>query len=80
MEEIKPTPRTIVNRMRKRASYDRGVVHAILDRSLVCHVGVVIDGAPRVLPTCMHAWVIGLSSTAPQQSMLKPRPRASRSA
>jgi nitroimidazol reductase NimA-like FMN-containing flavoprotein (pyridoxamine 5'-phosphate oxidase superfamily)/GNAT superfamily N-acetyltransferase len=54
MEEITRTPRTIVNRMRKRASYDRGVVHAILDRSLVCHVGVVIDGAPRVLPT-LHA-------------------------
>ena len=54
MEEIKPTPRTIVNRMRKRGSYDREVVHAILDRSLVCHVGVVIDGAPRVLPT-LHA-------------------------
>src|SRR5580698_9410496 len=54
MEEVTRTPRTIVNRMRKRASYDRGVVHAILDRSLVCHVGVVIDGTPRVLPT-LHA-------------------------
>ena len=54
MEEIKPTPRTIVNRMRKRGTYDREVVNAILDRSLVCHVGVVIDGAPRVLPT-LHA-------------------------
>ena len=54
MEEIKPTPRTTVNRMRKRGSYDRAVVHAILDRSLICHVGVVIDGAPRVLPT-LHA-------------------------
>jgi uncharacterized protein len=54
MEEIRPTPRTTVNRMRKRASYDPEVIHAILDRSLVCHVGVVIDGAPRVLPT-LHA-------------------------
>ncbi len=54
MEEIKPTPRTTVNRMRKRGSYDRELIHAILDRSLVCHVGVVIDGAPRVLPT-LHA-------------------------
>ena len=54
MEAIKPTPRTIVNRMRKRGSYDREVVNAILDRSLVCHVGVVVDGAPRVLPT-LHA-------------------------
>jgi len=54
MEELKPTPRTIVNRMRKRGTYDREVIHAILDRSLVCHVGVVVDGAPRVLPT-LHA-------------------------
>jgi nitroimidazol reductase NimA-like FMN-containing flavoprotein (pyridoxamine 5'-phosphate oxidase superfamily)/GNAT superfamily N-acetyltransferase len=54
MEEIKPTPRTTVNRMRKRGTYDRVTIHAILDRSLVCHVGVVIDGAPRVLPT-LHA-------------------------
>jgi hypothetical protein len=54
MEEIKATPRTTVNRMRKRGTYDREVIHAILDRSLVCHVGVTIDGAPRVLPT-LHA-------------------------
>ena len=54
MEEIKPTPRTTVKRMRKRGSYDREVIHAILDRTIVCHVGVVIDGSPRVLPT-LHA-------------------------
>src|ERR1700722_20148919 len=54
MEEIKPTARTTVYRMRKRATYDREVIHAILDRSLVCHVGVTIDGVPRVLPT-LHA-------------------------
>jgi uncharacterized protein len=54
MEELKPTPRTTVNRMRKRGNYDREVIHSILDRSLVCHVGVVVDGAPRVLPT-LHA-------------------------
>jgi len=54
MEEIKATPRTTLNRMRKRGSYDRALIHAILDRSLVCHVGVVVEGAPRVLPT-LHA-------------------------
>ena len=54
MEEIKPTPRTTVNRMRKRGSYDRELIYSILDRSLVCHVGVVVDGTPRVLPT-LHA-------------------------
>ncbi|HVN29439.1 MAG TPA: pyridoxamine 5'-phosphate oxidase family protein, partial [Candidatus Binataceae bacterium] len=54
MEELKPTPRTTINRMRKRGTYDREVIHAILDRSLVCHVGVVVEGTPRVLPT-LHA-------------------------
>jgi nitroimidazol reductase NimA-like FMN-containing flavoprotein (pyridoxamine 5'-phosphate oxidase superfamily)/GNAT superfamily N-acetyltransferase len=54
MQEITPTPRTTIKRMRQRGTYDREVVHAILDRSLVCHVGVVVDGAPRVLPT-LHA-------------------------
>ena len=54
MEEIRATPRTTVNRMRKRGTFDREVIHAILDRSLVCHVGVVIDEVPRVLPT-LHA-------------------------
>ncbi|HXN87641.1 MAG TPA: GNAT family N-acetyltransferase [Candidatus Binataceae bacterium] len=54
MEELRPTPRTTVNRMRKRAVYDREVIHAILDRSIICHVGFVADGTPRVLPT-LHA-------------------------
>src|SRR5271166_276135 len=54
MEELRPTPRTTVNRMRKRGTYEREVIHSILDRSLVCHVGVVVEGAPRVLPT-LHA-------------------------
>src|SRR5579862_5230732 len=52
--DIKQTARTTINRMRKRGTYDREVIHAILDRSIVCHVGVVVDGTPRVLPT-LHA-------------------------
>jgi nitroimidazol reductase NimA-like FMN-containing flavoprotein (pyridoxamine 5'-phosphate oxidase superfamily)/GNAT superfamily N-acetyltransferase len=54
MEELRPTPRTTINRMRKRGVYDREVIHTILDRSIVCHVGFVADGTPRVLPT-LHA-------------------------
>ncbi len=34
----------------ERGSYDREVIHAILDAGLVCHVGVVIDGQPVVIP------------------------------
>lgn len=46
-----PTPRTVPARGRKRASYDREVVHAILDDGCLCHLGFVRDGAPVVLPT-----------------------------
>ncbi|MCF3101618.1 pyridoxamine 5'-phosphate oxidase family protein [Streptomyces roseoverticillatus] len=45
------TERTTPTRARERASYDREVVHAILDAGYVCHLGFVRDGAPVVLPT-----------------------------
>ncbi|MFJ6668345.1 MULTISPECIES: pyridoxamine 5'-phosphate oxidase family protein [unclassified Streptomyces] len=46
-----PTDRTVPTRDADRASYDREVVHAILDEGYVCHLGFVRDGAPVVLPT-----------------------------
>lgn len=46
-----PTERTIPTRSRERASYDRELVHSILDTAYVCHLGFVRDGAPVVLPT-----------------------------
>jgi RimJ/RimL family protein N-acetyltransferase/nitroimidazol reductase NimA-like FMN-containing flavoprotein (pyridoxamine 5'-phosphate oxidase superfamily) len=49
-----PTPRTIPRRRRERASYERATAYAILDEAYHCHVGFVVDGAPRVLPT-VHA-------------------------
>ncbi|MGK5733157.1 pyridoxamine 5'-phosphate oxidase family protein [Streptomyces sp. URMC 124] len=45
------TDRTTPTRLRERASYDREVVHAILDAGYVCHLGFVREGAPVVLPT-----------------------------
>jgi uncharacterized protein len=48
------TKRTRVYRKPGRASYDRDLVHAILDEALVCHVGFVQDGQPYVIPT-IHA-------------------------
>jgi hypothetical protein len=45
-----PTPRTQVRRMSPRGSYDRALVHGILDEALVCHVGFVQDAQPFVLP------------------------------
>ncbi|MFJ9823802.1 pyridoxamine 5'-phosphate oxidase family protein [Streptomyces sp. NPDC101160] len=46
-----PTERTVPTRSRERASYDRELVHAILDETYLCHLGFVRDGAPVVLPT-----------------------------
>ena len=57
MDSYRITPRTRVRRLAKRAAYDRGTVHGILDQALVCHVGFVADGHPRVIPTA-H-WRVG---------------------
>lgn len=46
-----PTERTVPTRSPQRASYDKDLVHAILDEGYVCHLGFVRDGAPVVLPT-----------------------------
>ena len=48
-----PTERSRVRRSPKRGAYDRDTVHAIIDEALVCHVGFVAGGAPRVLPTAI---------------------------
>lgn len=45
------TDRTVPTRAPDRASYDKEVVHAILDEAYVGHLGFVRDGAPIVLPT-----------------------------
>lgn len=45
-----PTPRTTLKRLAGRGSYDRAVVHAILDEALVCHVAFARDGQPFVIP------------------------------
>ncbi|MFG2116940.1 pyridoxamine 5'-phosphate oxidase family protein [Streptomyces sp. NPDC048718] len=51
LSPYEPSERTIPTRSRERASYDRPLVHAILDEGYVCHLGFVRDGAPVVLPT-----------------------------
>jgi uncharacterized protein len=44
-----------VRRKRERASYDRGVIDAILDEALIAHLGIVDEtGQPFVIPT-LHA-------------------------
>ena len=53
-ETYEQTPRTRVFRKPGRGSYDRELVHSILDEALVCHLGFVQDGQPYVIPT-IHA-------------------------
>ncbi len=50
-ESLSTTPRTTLHRLRERARTDRADLHAVLEAGLVCHLGVVIDGVPVVLPT-----------------------------
>ena len=47
------TSRTTPSRKRDRVSYERVTAYAIIDEALYCHVGFVVDGSPRVLPTQM---------------------------
>lgn len=51
MSSFEPTPRTQVRRLPKRAVYDRERIHAILDEGYVCHIGIMVDGKPVVIPT-----------------------------
>ena len=50
MTDIQPTERTRVRRRPQRGSYDRALIHAILDEGMVCHVGFAAGGQPVVLP------------------------------
>jgi len=45
------TERTTVRRKPDRASYDRDLIYSILDEAFVCHLGLVHDGQPFVMPT-----------------------------
>ena len=46
-----PSSRTTVRRKSARGRYDEETVWAILDEGLVCHLGVVTDLGPVVIPT-----------------------------
>jgi nitroimidazol reductase NimA-like FMN-containing flavoprotein (pyridoxamine 5'-phosphate oxidase superfamily) len=48
---LSPTPRSTIQRGKKRAVTDREALAAVLDAGLVCHLSVVVDGSPLVLPT-----------------------------
>jgi len=48
---LSQTPRTTLHRLRERGRLDRTDLDAVLAAGLICHLGVVIDGTPVVLPT-----------------------------
>jgi uncharacterized protein len=48
---LSSTSRTTLRRHRERGVTDRGELYAVLDAGLICHLGVVADGVPVVLPT-----------------------------
>src|ERR1700691_5448460 len=48
---LSQTPRTTLRRHRERGATDRAELYAVLDAGLICHLGVVSDGTPVVLPT-----------------------------
>lgn len=49
---LSPTPRSTVRRSKHRARTDRADLYDVLDAALVCHLAVIVDGAPLVVPTC----------------------------
>jgi uncharacterized protein len=50
-QTLSSTPRTRLTRHRERGSEDRSDLFALLAEALVCHVGIVRDGDPVVLPS-----------------------------
>jgi nitroimidazol reductase NimA-like FMN-containing flavoprotein (pyridoxamine 5'-phosphate oxidase superfamily) len=54
MNDIATTARTRVKRHAERGAYDRPTIYDILDAGLICHVGIVDDEQPFVMPT-IHA-------------------------
>ncbi|MFJ4966949.1 Pyridoxamine 5'-phosphate oxidase [Streptomyces sp. ADI96-02] len=74
-----PTDRTVPTRSRERASYDRELVHSILDEAYLCHLGFVRDGAPVVLPTLFgrvgeRLYVHGSTGSRPLRSAKRAEP------
>ncbi|MFT5513544.1 MAG: nitroimidazol reductase NimA-like FMN-containing flavoprotein [Bacteroidia bacterium] len=48
---MKPSLKTKVKRAPKRGFYDVGDIYPILDNDCLCHVGLMHNGAPVVIPT-----------------------------
>lgn len=51
LPDLSSTPRTELGRHHERGRTERDDLYAVLDAGLICHLGVIVNGAPRVLPT-----------------------------
>ena len=50
-DRVTMTERTRLRRIPEQGSYDRADIDAVLDAGFVCHLGLVMDGWPMVVPT-----------------------------
>src|SRR3954469_5572909 len=79
MTTFPATPRSTPTRYRERASYERATAYAIIDEAYFCHLGFVVDGEPRILPT-LHAriddtlYLHGSTGSGPLLAARPPRP------
>src|SRR5258708_11210553 len=48
---LSTTERTTLHRLGERGRIDRADLYAVLDAGLICHLGVIVNGSPVVLPT-----------------------------
>ncbi len=48
---LSTTPRTTLGRSKERGSTDRDDLYEVLDSGLICHLGVIVNGHPMVVPT-----------------------------
>jgi uncharacterized protein len=51
LPDLSSTPRTELGRHHERGRTERDDLYAVLDAGLICHLGVIVNGTPRVLPT-----------------------------
>jgi nitroimidazol reductase NimA-like FMN-containing flavoprotein (pyridoxamine 5'-phosphate oxidase superfamily) len=54
MRVFDKTEKNQVKRVPERAAYEEEVIYKIVDEAIICHVGMVQDGQPFVIPT-LHA-------------------------
>lgn len=59
---LSPTARTVVIRGRHRAGLERAALLDVLRSARICHIGVIVDGVPRVVPT-----VFGVDPAGPDR-------------